>query len=42
MLHAYFEEVVSLVPGARSAEQARWDDPKFQVKFADVIEAFLK
>lgn len=41
MLYAYFQDVVALVPGARSAELPRWDDPRAEASTADVIAAFL-
>lgn len=41
MLRSYFEEVVSLVPGARSAELLAWGDPGFDDHEAGIIAGFL-
>lgn len=42
MLRSYFDELASLVPGARAVQLAEWGDPRFDEKVADVFEDFLK
>jgi pimeloyl-ACP methyl ester carboxylesterase len=41
MLHRYFDEVATLVPGARKAALRRWGDPSFDDRLADVVVEFL-
>ena len=41
MLRQYFDEVVSLIPSARSADLPAWSDPEHDRKMAEIITTFL-
>jgi pimeloyl-ACP methyl ester carboxylesterase len=41
MLYALTQDVAALVPGARTAELPRWEDPAFESGTAEIIARFL-